>query len=114
MVALARPMDTVPDWPTLVAGRLLHGRDRARTIGELAESMGVPRRTVEKAIEQLRADGRPIVTGSEGVWLTDSADELRAAYRALRRRYITQAIGARVLLATARRYEKVRQLELAL
>lgn len=102
----------VPWWPSLVAVNLRYGRDKARTIGEIAEDMGISRRTVEKAVEQMRLEGAPVISGSEGIWLTDSAEELRDAYRRLRARYIHQAIGARALLRTAQRYEKHRQTEL--
>lgn len=99
-----------PDLSSLVQVNLRWGQPR--TIGDIAEDMHVSRRAVEKAVEQLRLDGAPIITGSAGVWLTTSPDELRAAYRSLRRRYIHQAIGARVLLKTARRFEKHVQAQL--
>ena len=44
------------------------GRDHARTIGELAETLNVPRRVIEESIQAARLDGVPIVSGSEGVW----------------------------------------------
>ena len=99
----------MPNWADLLLVNLRWGRDGARTLGELSESMGAPRRALEKAVEELRVDGKPICTGAEGVWLTDSAAELRDQYRRLRARYVKQAVNARVLLRTARRYERVQQ-----
>lgn len=101
--------DIVPDWPSLTFMRLSWGKDGAITLGELAETMGVSRRVVEKAIETLRATGAPICSGSAGVWLTTSERELLEQYRALRRRYIHQAINARHLLRTARAYARNQQ-----
>lgn len=95
-----------PLWPDLLLVNLSYGRDRARTLGELAESMGAPRRELEKAVEALRRAGKPICSGPDGIWLTDSPAELRDQYRRLRRRYITQAVGARELLRTAARLER--------
>jgi hypothetical protein len=100
---------TAPHWADLVATRLRWGRDGAVTIGELAESMHVMRREVERAITALRAEGVPVCTGSAGVWLTTSPSELRVCYRWLRSKYIHQAIGARVLLQTAQRFERTQQ-----
>ena len=100
----------IPDWPSLVFVQLRWGRDAARTLGDLAEDMGVSRRTVEKAVETLRATGTPICTGPDGCWLTTSEGELLEQYRALRRRYIRQAMNARHLLRTAKRFAKVQQL----
>jgi biotin operon repressor len=96
-----------PDFPSLVATHLFWGKPV--TISEIAEDLKVSRRQVEHAIEQLRREGVPIITGSLGVHLTTSPEELRQAYRALRRRYIHQAIGARVLLETAKRFERAQQ-----
>ena len=90
----------------------MFGRDRARTIGSLQEQLRTSRRIVERAIESLRRNGSPVVTGPDGAWLTTDPGELRDAYRRLRSRYITQAQGARELLRTARRFEKVQQLEM--
>jgi biotin operon repressor len=98
-----------PSWPDLIATHLFYGRDKAVTISQIAEDIGCSRRIVEQAVEHLRRDGAPICSGSEGVWLTTSSEELRAQYRRLRARYIHQAQGARELLRTARRFEKFTQ-----
>ena len=101
-----------PPWADLLLVRLK--LDDPQTIGDLSESMDAPRRAIEKAVEELRRRGEPIVTGPWGVCLTRDPDVLRDNYRRLRARYIHQAIGARSLLRTARRYETFSQLELPL
>ena len=106
--------DIVPDWPSLTFNRLSWGRDGAQSIGSLQEAMGVSRRIVERAVESLRAGGAPICTGPDGVWLSVDQQELLQQVDALRRRAIHQLLGARALRQTARRYAKVKQLELAL
>jgi len=88
------------------------GRDRARTIGSLQEQLRCTRRSVERAVEELRLSGAPICSGTEGLWLTTDAAELRAHADRLRSRAIHQLLGARALRATARRHEKVQQQEL--
>lgn len=96
----------LPDWPSLIRLNLFWGRDRAVTIGSIAETAKISRRTVEKAVETLRAEGQPICSGSSGVYLSSDPAELREQYQSLRRRYIRQAVNARVLLRTAKWYEK--------
>ena len=90
--------------PETVARSLRLGRDSARTIGSIAEQFGVPRRTIERSIEQLRRSGRPICTGNDGVWLTQSASELQEQSQLLRKRAIQILLGSRALRATARRF----------
>ena len=79
------------------------GRDNARTIGELAETLNVPRRVIEESIQAARLDRVPIVSGSEGVWLTNDPDELLRAAESLRKRLVTQYATVRAMRATARR-----------
>jgi len=102
---MSRP--DLPDFASLVETHLKWGTPV--TISEIAEDMKVSRRQVEKAIEELRASGRPVCSGASGVWITMNEAELVEQYRALRRRYIRQAVNARVLLATAKRYAKQQQ-----
>jgi biotin operon repressor len=102
----------IPDLVSLVQTRLNWGRDRAVTIGELAETMNLSRRAIEKAIETLRATGAPVCSGTDGIWLTTDAGELERQVEALRRRAIHQLIGARALRLTARRYRKQVQTQL--
>lgn len=103
---------TPPPITDLVRANLSWGRDRAVTIGELAERMGFARRAIEQAVEALRVQGAPICTGPDGVWLTQDGEELLDQYRRLRARYIHQAVNARVLLRTAARFDKVQQMEM--
>jgi len=93
---------------------LLIGRGYARTIGELAESLSLPRRVIEEAVQQSRLDGIPIVSGSEGLWIAASATEAREASEALRRRAITQLLTARALRRSAERMEAPGQIPLPL
>jgi biotin operon repressor len=97
-------------WADLLYLRLRWGEPQ--TIGSLAESMNAPRRAIEKAVEQLRGSGAPVVTGSAGVWLSSDPAEILGAYRALRRRAIGQLVGARPLLRTAEAYSRNRQTRL--
>ena len=85
------------------------GRDSAITYGELAERLNVPRRTVEKAIQQMRLAGVPVITGNDGVWLAETALEAQQAAQALRRRAITQLVTARALRAAGKRMAAIRQ-----
>ena len=73
------------------------GRDHARTIGELAEALNVPRREVEASIQSARLDGVPIISGSEGVWLATRPQEAREAASRLRSRAIHQMETAAAL-----------------
>ena len=79
------------------------GRDHARTIGELAETLNLPRRVIEESVQAARLDGVPIVSGSEGLWISDSPEEVAQAAESLRKRLVTQYATVRALRATARR-----------
>ena len=79
------------------------GRDHARTIGELAEALNLPRRVIEESVQAARLDGVPIVSGSEGLWIASTAQEAQQAAQALRRRAITQLVTARALRAAGKR-----------
>ena len=85
------------------------GRDHALTIGELAETLNLPRRVIEEAVQQARLEHMPIVSGSEGVWISDSPDELLRAAESLRKRLVTQYATVRALRETARRMAAIRQ-----
>jgi len=92
------------DLPTsdLIYVHLFWGADKAVTIGELADSLALPRRSVEGAIQALRRSGAPICTGSRGGWLSQDPEELLANYRALRARALRQLANLRGLQRTAR------------
>lgn len=64
------------------------GRDNAITYGELADRLNVPRRSVEKAVREMRLNGIPIVTGNDGAWVATSPQEAREAAERLRSRGI--------------------------
>lgn len=78
-------------------------RGMPRTIGQLAEMLNWPRRTVEAAITELRLLGRPIASDGRGVWLSDSAKEMADQAQRLRERALHQLLTARAVRQTARR-----------
>lgn len=86
------------------------GRDAAVTLSDIAERLNLSRRAVEAAVEALRRGGTPVCSGSEGIWLTDSPDELIDQYRRLRRRALTQLRNLRAMQRTAARMRGFEQL----
>ena len=82
---------------------LNNSRTHARTIGSLSESLKVSRREIEAAVQAARLNGVPIVSGSEGLWISDSPEEVARAAESLRKRLVTQYATVRALRATARR-----------
>ena len=75
------------------------------TLDELRGRLGVSRRDVEDAIQDLRLKGRPIIGGAEGVKLSTSPQEIREYAASRRRRLVQVALGTRALLRTARRLD---------
>jgi biotin operon repressor len=104
--------EIAPPAADLLFMNLHMGRDRAESIGSLAERMQMPRRAIEAAVEALRRSGAAICSGSEGIWLTDDPDELIDQYRRLRRRAIHQLANLRAMQRTARNLRGYRQTEL--
>lgn len=94
---------TPPPWSDILALHLNRGRDAAVTIGELQERLGVNRRIVERSIEELRALGKPICSDASGIWIADTADEVRACADRLNRRLVTQYRTVRAMRQTAQR-----------
>ena len=92
---------TPPPISDLVYTNLKRGRDAGRTLGDLAESMGVTRRQIEASVQQLKLDGFPVATGREGVWLEETSVGMMAQYRALRSRALSQLRGAAAVKRTA-------------
>jgi len=82
------------------------------TLAELAQANHLPRRAVEEAVQALRLAGEPIVSDGNGIRYSTDAAEVAACAKALRRRYISQAITARALRRTARRLESAGELTL--
>ena len=80
----------------------LTGRRSPITQADLAFGLDMPVRTVQECIESLRLARYPIVSGSDGMRLSDDPQEVAACAAALRRRAITQLLTARSLRRTAR------------
>ena len=70
------------------------GADAAVPIGELAESLNLPRRSVEQMLEGLVQEGVPVVANHKGVYLAQTAQEARAYAQSLRGRIV--AVQARI------------------
>jgi biotin operon repressor len=86
----------------LVHVQLGRGRDRAESIGSLAERLQLTRRAVEAAVQSLRLDGIAVASGSEGIWLGDAAD-MAATASMLLGRFLTQKATYEAVQATAER-----------
>ena len=69
------------------------GADNARPIGDIAESLGKSRRSVEEALEAL-VQSHPIVANHKGVYLAQTPAEARAYADSLRGRIV--AVQARI------------------
>jgi Mn-dependent DtxR family transcriptional regulator len=86
-----------------------YGVHNAVTQKELARRTGIGLRAVQEVLEGMKRAGLPIVTGSAGVWLSNDAGELRAFYRANRRRIHTQWLNARGTLKAIAALERYYQ-----
>jgi 16S rRNA U1498 N3-methylase RsmE len=96
--------------PAQLVHALSLGRDKAVSIGALAERHNVPRRSVEAAVEASRREGYPICTGPEGCWLATSVQELRQQREALRNRARTilrNSMGLRRAIAAMEQVDQV-------
>ncbi len=91
---------------------LLDGERNAVTQATLAARCEIPLRRVQAALEVMKRSGVPIVTGSAGVWLSNDPAELRAFYRANRRRIATQWLNARGTLKAIAAVEGMEQQKL--
>ena len=91
------------DYPSAVLANLRRGKDGARSLSELAEGMNVPRRTLEKAVQELRRRGHPVASGREGVWIAENYRDLDATFQSLRHRVVEQSRTAWKVRATMRR-----------
>lgn len=71
------------------------GRDSARSIGDLAESLGWSRRRVERELERMVIEDHvPVIACSQGVYLASTAAETRTYILSLKGRM--SAISARI------------------
>lgn len=95
-----------PPLSDLVYAHLNIGADRPTTLSELAERLGVARRSVEAAVEELRHAGRPVASSSRGIWIAQTSGEMRELYRTLRHRVASQSVTAWAVRQTAMRMER--------
>jgi hypothetical protein len=88
------------------------GRDAAQSIGALAEASGQSRRAVERKLEEYVLSGVPIIACERGVYIAESASEVRAYVESLRGRI--RAVQGRIsaLERVAETWEQADQLGL--
>lgn len=89
--------------PERLYAALHRGRDGAQSLSALAEALDVPRRTLEKAVQELRSRGYPVASGREGVWVADSHVDLAQTYQQLRHRIVEQSRTAWAVRTSMRR-----------
>lgn len=77
--------------------------DSPRTKKDIAERSHLPIREVELLIQAARLEGAPILSSSEGYWLSRDPEEIRKCAERLRERAITQLETARALYKAADR-----------
>jgi predicted DNA-binding transcriptional regulator YafY len=70
------------------------GRDAAQSIGDIAERLNLSRRRVERDLESLVLSGVPVVACERGVYIAQTAQEVRAYADSLRGRI--GAVQARI------------------
>jgi hypothetical protein len=67
----------------------------------LASTLDLDVRTVQRALQELRLGGSPIVSDGDGVRLATDPAEVRACAKALQRRAVHQMLTARAMRHTA-------------
>jgi len=72
------------------------------TIDDIARLSFLSRRECEKAIEELRLAGEPIVAGNDGLRLVEDPDLLEKYVQARRRRMLSEWKGTQSLKRTLR------------
>jgi predicted TIM-barrel enzyme len=77
------------------------GRDAAQSIGALAEASGQSDRAVERKVLAMVLDGTPIVACENGIYVSDSADEIDAYADSLEDRIRSQLQRIRALRKAA-------------
>ena len=80
---------------TSLARYLRVGRGNALTEAAIAEAAGVTVREVQRAIQDARRAGYPVISGDRGVWVAGSLQELVDQRERLRARARTQLVTAR-------------------
>jgi biotin operon repressor len=100
-----------------VIQHLGRGADNARSIGSIAEDLGMAHRTVEKRLEELVKSGVPVVATNDspkGVYLAQTPQEARQYADSLDGRIAAIAARSRALRAWAddQEYGEIIQTEL--
>jgi hypothetical protein len=83
--------------------RLPVGRAHAVTQAAIARRDRISIREVQETLQRLRLEGEPICSGSEGVWLAETAQELADSNAALHARLRSQYRTLRAQRAAERR-----------
>ena len=100
----------VTDLPAadLLYVNLPRGRDRAQSLGSLAERLGWSRRTVEAAVQECRLSGRPVASCAQGVYVGDLRD-IEETMAQLERRLASQYATLRAMRRCRDGLRKVQQ-----
>ena len=99
---------TPPPAADLLYVNLPRGRDRAQSLGSLAERLNLSRRTMEKAVEFLRLQGRPVASCAQGVYVGELRD-IEETMAQLERRLISQYATLRAMRRCRDGLRKVQQ-----
>lgn len=105
------------DWEAqAVLARLPLGRDAAIRLDALTAALGASwdRRTVKRAIQSLREQGKPVATGNEGAWLATAPADLDAYLDRSRSQIHAMWRTYRAVRRTQRRMREGEQLPLGL
>ena len=87
---------------------LPRGRDRAQSLGSLAERLGWSRRTVEAAVQECRLSGRPVASCAQGVYVGELRD-IEETMAQLERRLASQYATLRAMRRCRDGLRKVQQ-----
>ncbi len=84
-------------------GVVLNDYSEPIPIDRLSQVTGLPRRSVEAAVQELRLAGVPIVSGDGGVRIAETAAEVEDCVKRLQARAVTQLSTVRALRRTSQR-----------
>ena len=98
----------LPPAADLLYVNLPRGRDRAQSLGSLAERLGWSRRTVEAAVQECRLSGRPVASCAQGVYVGELRD-IEETMAQLERRLASQYATLRAMRRCRDGLRKVQQ-----